>query len=460
MSDKGKKTPKIEADQPKETVCNSENSEKSDQEYQEKITKLEGLLEKQSHKLSVLQYMTEIFTSAPKPKKIVRILADLFSSELGARVSAVWIKEPFSTTFQPNISCDVKKELLEGWRLPIPNPFPNIPMLLSQPQWLESSILPDLQQVLGIKDNIEPYYIPFEFKTELVGFSIVGIDSEYQIENDKDALSALGHIVAASLFNTNLLTELREKLDEINQKTDELEKTNAALIDANRFKNEFFTMTSHELRTPLTGILGFTKLIIDGLYEDEDEMRQMLEDNYSSGKSLLRLVNNILDMSKIESGSFHISLEPVSLQDCFSEISHVINNLPKEHGVVINMPDGLESMPKVIADMGSLCQVLINLISNAIKFTHAGSVTVMVERGIGVINISVIDTGIGVSPESQTRLFQNFVQADEGYSRKYGGTGLGLAICKHLLGMMNSTISLHSKGVGYGTTISFAIPIA
>ena len=485
----------MEADSNDGSVGGIVTLETSNEAYKEKIAELEGKILKQSHKLSLMQYLTDIFTADLKPKKIASMLFELFFSELGTKASVVWIKERSSSTFQPYFAVSVPKEMVERWRLPFPNPFPDIPMILSQPQWLERHVLAGVGPIIGLpgeseqpifaevsarnevsasksqhptsskqtqhaKNDLASYYVPFEFQSELMGFALLGLDPNFPMTGERDELLTIGHIVAASLFNTHLLAELRERLDEIKQKTEDLEKTNTALINADRFKREFLTMTSHELRTPLTGIMGFTKLILDGLYEDDVEMRQLLEDSYSSGKNLLKLLNDILDMSKIESGAFQVTLESVSLQECFSEVYIVANSLPRTAGVMLNMPENLDSMPKVLADPGSLRQVLINLISNALKFTHEGSVSVIVERGIGVINISVVDTGIGINPESQKRLFEKFVQADEGYSRRYGGTGLGLAICKHLLGMMNSTISLHSKGEGHGTMVSFSIPIA
>jgi signal transduction histidine kinase len=293
-----------------------------------------------------------------------------------------------------------------------------------------------------------------------MGFAIVEIAADHPVEEELDALAIFRHQVAVSLFNSHLLKDLSEQRDAMKHKSGELEKANAALVNADRFKRDFLAITSHELRTPLTGMLGFTKLILDGLYDDEEEMRQMLADSYSSGKYLLKLLNDILDMAKIESGMFQVSLEPVGLQEIFSEVKLVASSLSKTPDVAVVMPDNLEGLPKVIADPGRLRQVLINLVSNALKFTNQGSVTIMVEHGIGVIDFSVIDTGIGISTEDQKHIFEKFVQADGGYARGYGGTGLGLSICKYLLEMMNSSITLHSDGAGCGTTIHFAIPIA
>jgi signal transduction histidine kinase len=293
-----------------------------------------------------------------------------------------------------------------------------------------------------------------------MGFAIYGMTTDHPIETQFDALTILRHQVAASLYNTQLLADLSEQRDEMKQKSDELEKTNVALVNADRFKREFLSITSHELRTPLTGILGLTRLVIDGLYDDEDEMRRLLLDSYSSGKYLLKLLNDILDLAKIESGMFKVSLEQVCLDEVLPDVRSVVAGLPKSEEVAVSLPDNLRELPQVIADRGRLRQVLVNLISNALKFTQKGSVNVIVEHGIGVVNFTVADTGIGISLEDQKYLFQKFVQADGGYARGYGGSGLGLSICKHLLGMMGSAITLHSDGEGLGTTIQFSIPIA
>jgi signal transduction histidine kinase len=123
-------------------------------------------------------------------------------------------------------------------------------------------------------------------------------------------------------------------------------------------------------------------------------------------------------------------------------------------------PEDLAGLPETLVDPGRLKQVLLNLLSNSLKFTKEGSVRVVADRGFGVITLTVADTGIGISQEAQGRLFQKFVQADGGHSREYGGTGLGLVICKRLMEMMNGSITLSSDGEGLGTTMALTVPIA
>jgi signal transduction histidine kinase len=266
--------------------------------------------------------------------------------------------------------------------------------------------------------------------------------------------------VAASIYNAWLFRDLGEQRDTLRRQASELEKANAALREADRFRSEFLALTSHELRTPLTGIMGFTRLVMDGLYEDEEEMNRMLADSYASGKHLLDLLNDILDLAKIESGRMQIRIDPCALTPVMEEVKAIVQAYPRKPGVDLQWPEDLEAMPEVLVDSGRLKQVLINLLSNALKFTKDGFVRVSVERGFGVMHIAVTDTGIGVTQEAQTRLFQKFVQADGGHAREYGGTGLGLVICKHLMEMMSGTITLASEGEGKGTCLTLVVPIA
>jgi signal transduction histidine kinase len=197
---------------------------------------------------------------------------------------------------------------------------------------------------------------------------------------------------------------------------------------------------------------------MDGLYDDADEMRSMLQDSYTSGQHLLGLLNDILDLAKIESGKLEVQPESLSLASLLEEVRPIAEAYPRKLGVELFWPD-LSGIPEVLVDPSRLKQVLLNLLSNALKFTKEGSVAVQVERHPGIVALLVVDTGIGVSHEAQARLFQKFAQAEGGHSREFGGTGLGLVICKHLMEMMGGTISLSSEGLGKGSTLRITMPI-
>jgi len=428
---------------------------------EKKIAVLERKLLRQDYKLSVLQHLAGVFAAIPRPGQLSKALVEIFCREHQVHTSVVWLKERCSDVYRPHASVGLNSETWSKWELPAPNPFPNTPMLLLHQHWMEQqTILPDMAPLLGPTGNLAIHYLPFEYNATLMGFAIIGMEPGYLIDDDLDTLDVLGHQAAASLFNSHLFLNLIDQRDELKHKSVELEKANGALMKMDRLKNEFLIITSHELRTPLTGALGFIKLVIDGMFDSEEEMRQMLQDSYSSGKRLLKLLNDILDLAKIESGYLELDLKPVALQDGFAGIKTIAEGIPKESGVVINWPDGLESLPDILADPDRFNQILINLLSNALKFTHEGSVSVIAERDIGFINIFVVDTGIGISPETRVNLFQKFVQADSGRARGFGGTGLGLVISKELAELMGGAIDLQSDGKGRGATARFRIPIA
>ena len=300
----------------------------------------------------------------------------------------------------------------------------------------------------------------FEHQLLLLGFAILAMPTDRKLEDeDLDSISILQRQTAVSLYNAWLFRDLSEQRDALQRQALELERVNAALREADQLKSEFLALTSHELRTPLTGILGFTRLVMDGLYDDAEEMRSMLQDSYASGQHLLGLLNDILDLAKIESGRLEVHVESVGLASLLDEVKPIAEAYPRRPGVELVWPDAT-SLPEVMVDPSRLKQVLLNLLSTALKFTKEGSVAVQVERRPGVIALMVVDTGIGVSPEAQTRLFQKFAQAEGGHAREYGGTGLGLVICKHLMEMMGGTITLHSEGLGFGTTMRITVPIA
>lgn len=426
----------------------------------QELADLKGRLAHRSHQMSVLQHVAEILAATPKAPQIAGVVQDVLVQEFGARSCVVWILEDTGAFYEPRCAHGIPRSAVAGLKLPAPNPFPGAPMVLFQDQWLDEGIHHGLLDALRAPEDTALYYVPFENQLLLMGFAIIGLEAGRHMEDDQNSVTILQRQVAASIYNAWLFRDLGAQRDTLRRQATELESANAALREADRFRSEFLALTSHELRTPLTGILGFTRLVMDGLYEDEEEMRHMLADSYASGKHLLDLLNDILDLAKIESGRMQIRLEPTALAGLVDEVKAIVQGYPRRPGVDLVWPAGVEAVPEVVADAGRLRQVLLNLLSNALKFTKEGSVQVMVERGFGEVAIIVADTGIGVTREAQARLFQKFVQADGGHSREYGGTGLGLVICKHLMEMMNGTISLHSEGEGRGTTMTLTVPIA
>ena len=257
------------------------------------------------------------------------------------------------------------------------------------------------------------------------------------------------------------ITEQKKAEEKLKLYAEQLELANAQLQELNKLKSEFLANTSHELRTPLNSIIGFLNLIKEGLYESKEEMMQFVDNALMSARHLLNIINDILDIAKIEAGKLELTIEDVEVSELLQEVwtlSHVQAEQKKlEYRVIYP-----EKPIFIRGDRNRLKQILLNLIGNAIKFTHKGGITVKAEvfEEKGHCQFSVIDTGIGISKEKQAKLFQKFVQADGTTTRKYGGTGLGLAITKSLVEIMGGVIELFSEGEGKGTTVTFTIPLS
>ncbi len=417
-------------------------------------------LGRRSHQMQVLQHVSEILAATSKGGQVASVVLDVLTQEFQCRRAMVWTLEDGGGTYVPREGAGLPRPEWSSLRLPAPNPFPEVPLVLFQSQFLDAACGPEFLKRLRGTEDAPLYFVPFEHQLLLLGFAILAMPSDRKLEDeDQDSISILQRQTAVSLYNAWLFRDLSEQRDALQRQALELERVNAALREADQLKSEFLALTSHELRTPLTGILGFTRLVMDGLYDDAEEMRSMLQDSYSSGQHLLGLLNDILDLAKIESGRLEVHPESCSLALLLEDVKPIAEAYPRNPEVDLVWPE-LEELPEVLVDPSRLKQVLLNLLSNALKFTKEGSVSALVERRPGHLVLSVTDTGIGVSPEAQTRLFQKFAQAEGGHSREYGGTGLGLVICKHLMEMMGGTISLHSEGLGLGTTMRITVPIA
>src|SRR5256884_1414053 len=245
--------------------------------------------------------------------------------------------------------------------------------------------------------------------------------------------------------------------DKVSQRTSELQSANQELARANKLKSEFLANVSHELRTPLSAIIGFSQILLDGIdgQMSEEQQQDILQVN-KSGQSLLGLINQILDLSKIEAGKMELSLERVELPGLISSVLESISPLAQEKGLRIDTRFA-PSLPAVEADPVRLKQILINLLSNAVKFTERGHIEVTGQPSGRMVRIAVKDTGIGISADSQRVIFEEFVQGDGSSTRRHGGTGLGLSIVRKLVEMHGGAITVLSEPA-LGSTFTFTVP--
>lgn len=270
----------------------------------------------------------------------------------------------------------------------------------------------------------------------------------------------------AEAFNQMLdhLEESQEKLRTINKSLDtklgELAQVNVALHEANRVKSEFLANVSHELRTPLNSIIGFAELLQEHPALKDDAKGSRFAGNiFTSARSLLSLINELLDLAKIEAGRMEIHIEKVCVTDLCENLYHLIKPLADKKQLQLDLR--LEdNIPIMTTDGGKLQQILYNLLSNAVKFTPEGGRIAFAAQAVppGQIRISVSDTGPGIPAEKQEAIFEKFHQVDGSAERGHGGTGLGLAISRELTVMLGGTVTVASKP-GEGATFSVTLPV-
>ena len=254
------------------------------------------------------------------------------------------------------------------------------------------------------------------------------------------------------------LRRAHEELEQrVRERTAELTSANDRLRELDRLKSEFLATMSHELRTPLNSIIGFTSLVKEGIAGPlNDEQKKQLHLVYTSAKHLLGLINDLLDLSRIEAGRIRLECDPFDFAGVVTETVAQIKPLAHAKRLTLRpqLPPGALPM---VGDRRRCVQILLNLIHNAVKFTEKGTVDIVVRCDAQQLAVDVIDTGIGIKPDQVVNLFEAFRQLDGSARRTYEGAGLGLYLCRKLLTLMSGTITAHSV-FGHGTRISFRLP--
>jgi signal transduction histidine kinase len=288
-------------------------------------------------------------------------------------------------------------------------------------------------------------HVPLSARGRTIGLlSAYFHDQRELTDTQARALRTIARLVSVANENADLVGELRVN--------------NLQLERANRLKSEFLASVSHELRTPMNAIIGYTKLMLDGL--DGEMTAQQQTDLFrvaQAADNLLGLINGLLDLAKIEAGKMELNIEEVNITDVTDEALELVRPHADEKGLQVRslIPQGL---PNVWADRSRVRQVLANMLANAVKFTERGAVSVSAAAAEGWVTVSVADTGVGISPEAQAYVFDEFRQADSSTTRRYGGTGLGLAISKRLVTLHGGRIWVDSE-IGRGSTFHFTLPI-
>ena len=293
------------------------------------------------------------------------------------------------------------------------------------------------------------------------GFLVAPLEAKHEVLGVVCLLHRAGEAVPEAAVAT-----LRALSDQVAlvvrniQYNEELARKNEELTHLDQLKSDFMATMSHELRTPLTSIIGYSDMLLSGMTGELNEKQSAFVDSIlKGGESLLNLINDVLDLTKIEAGRLELNREAVDLRAALLGVLPVVKPRAQDKRIRIStfLPTDL---PLVWADPGKLNQILLNLITNGIKYTHEnGSVSVEARTVDDLVEIWVNDTGIGIAREDQDKVFQRFTQIDSSATRSQGGTGLGLAIVRELVELHGGAIRVQSK-LGKGSSFIFTMPIS
>lgn len=288
-------------------------------------------------------------------------------------------------------------------------------------------------------------YLPLLAAGHPVGLAAMVLAAPFDLASDDvDLLTQMGFLVGGAVYLAQLV--------------DELEGQRAVAIEASRLKSEFLANTSHELRTPLTAILGFLRLVIDGAVDDPRKQADFLRIAHQSAETLLTIINDVLDLAKIEAGRLEVHLAPVPIRSVLADVRSMFGHQMRSRGLGFAIEEGPVSLV-AWADPDRVVQILTNLLSNAIKFTpKGGRVAISCRPGAErTITLRVVDSGIGLASDEVGRVFDSFYQVDGSSTRQHGGTGLGLTISRRLAELMGGFLTLDSPGADQGTTATLVL---
>lgn len=291
--------------------------------------------------------------------------------------------------------------------------------------------------------------VPLLLQEQTIGAVVLYDNKPYQVRRrDTFLLSTAAIQAAMAIQNALLFAEVKDK--------------NAALERVNHLKSQFLATVTHELRTPLHSIISYGALILEGFVEGEltTEQEEHIQFIVRRAEDLSCLVDDMLDLSKIEADRLEVKVEPLALESSLTEVVNQLKPMANNKGLQLTL-EVEDSLPLVLADSHRIRQIVINLVSNALKFTEIGGVTIrcsQLER-YEMLRISVCDTGIGISPAALDYIFEAFRQADGSTTRRFGGTGLGLTIARKLIELHGGEVFVEST-VGLGSTFSFTLPVA
>ncbi|HEY9779630.1 MAG TPA: ATP-binding protein [Leptolyngbyaceae cyanobacterium] len=448
------------------------------------------ILGEQQQQLRVLQRITNLLNQrlSDLPSLLQVIVEAICDGIAGSEFAAIAIHNPQTNELELTATTGIGRERLLLNDLLEPNEGLLKQVFLtgesmsieasSQAQDLES---PGKNLIQNPKSKIQNHQIPSSIYAVAIASATAGRLGVLAVGNwydpdafdleDRNLLAAVGEQAAIAINNARLINTLEEREERLGiqnltlaQQNRELQLTryrieqqNLQLIEAAQLKSQFLATMSHELRTPMNAIIGFAQVLLrQRKAKLSPAQTDMVERILNNGKNLLALINDILDLSKIEAGRLELQLEEINLTWLILSTVDELRPLAEQKQLPLKVYTELEN-PIIVNDSTRLRQVLVNLLSNAIKFTQTGSVEVRIRESPVQLFLSVKDTGIGIAESELEHIFEEFRQVDQTTTRQHGGTGLGLAITKSLVNMMQGNITVESK-LGQGSTFCVELP--
>ena len=414
--------------------------------------RVEEFLQQRNRELALLNQVSQLFNSTLELHEVLVTILSETRQLLGIMAASFWVVISGTRELVCQQSVGPDSEDVIGWRLPMgqgivgkaaqTGDILNVPDTRADEQHYKGV---DLKTGLEIRSNVS---IPLKVKGSVIGvLSLVDTTPHRFTTDDLKLLASVSSAAAIAIENARLYAAVREAKE--------------AAEKANQSKSMFLANMSHELRTPLNAIIGYSEMLMEDAEDQEsDAFLPDLQKIHHAGKHLMTLINDILDISKIEAGKMELYLETFDVSQLITDTVSAIQPLVEKNANTLHV-HGAENLGTIYADLTKVWQSLLNLLSNACKFTERGAITLMAKRdtveGKDWITLSVHDTGIGMTDEHMARLFHAFTQADGSMTRKYGGTGLGLAITKRFCQMMGGDIAVESE-YGSGSIFTIRLP--
>lgn len=421
-------------------------------------------VKQQAQKEQLLNQISQALNSSLNPDHILQEIVDLTGESFSVdRVNILCIDaEQICVLNEWRKSDEVISAL--DWHDPgsnhleLLNPNSNFSFrrVIHVPNYAEITLTPNHQEGIQQAQILSVLRVPIFIRNQFFGCISLQTTTNYRIftQEEIQLLQRIADQAAIALYNAQSYERLEQLVKE---RTQELLQEKLISEAADRAKSEFLTNMSHELRTPLTSILGFSNLLLEQIFGQlNDKQQQYIACVSSSGEHLLALINDLLDLSKIEVGKEELNLEVIEVEEICQACIFLIQEQANSRGLELSLAISA-NVTTCVADNRRLKQILFNLLSNAVKFTDIGSIIIKVNKTEDKINFAVIDTGIGITKANQATLFEPFWQLDSNLNRKYGGTGLGLALTRKLAHLHGGEVTVMSE-LGRGSCFTLYLP--